>query len=112
MIKSNVLRLTATGAVVLIGTAFHSEAQERSAQRELTSNEVAANGPLPGDVSLYQKELLCCRGLSTPGYYPSLNGAELADAERSAMYPCVSFTGSFEGPNQVYAWRSEDDYEE
>jgi hypothetical protein len=66
---------------------------------------------LPGDVSLYAKEFRRCQGLSTPGYYPSLNGAELADAQRSAVYPCVEFMGSLDGPNQVYAWRSGDDYE-
>lgn len=77
----------------------------------LTDNEKAANGPLPGDISLYFKQLECCEGLSTPGYYPSLNGAELADAERSAVFPCAEFGGSFDGSNVVYAWRSEDNYE-
>jgi len=77
----------------------------------LTSNERAANGPLPGDVGLYQKELVCSQALSTPGYYSSLNGAEISDSERSGMFPCATFTGSFDGENQVYAWRSEDAYE-
>jgi len=77
----------------------------------LTSNEVAANGPLPGDVTLYEKELACAEKLSTPGYYLSINGAEIADAQRSGLFPCATFTGSFTGPNQVYAWRSEDSYE-
>jgi hypothetical protein len=78
---------------------------------EITSNEVAANGPLPGDVSLYLKELACAEKLPTPGYFPSLNGAEIADAQRSGMYPCATFTGSHTGPNPVYAWQSEDSYQ-
>lgn len=76
----------------------------------LTPNQVAANGPLPGDVGLYAKELACQQKITTPGYYPSLNGAEISDAERSGLFPCASFLGSRDGPNAVYAWRSADDY--
>jgi hypothetical protein len=80
-------------------------------QRSLTSNEIAANGPLPGDVSLYAQELALAAMHTSPGYYPSLNAAEIADAQRSGFFPAASFTGSFDGPNQVYAWRSEDRYQ-
>jgi hypothetical protein len=85
-----------------------AEAQDKTG---LTSNEVAANGPLPGDVSLYGKELDCAEGLKTPGYYPSINGAEIADAQRSGLFPCATFTGTFDGPNRVFAWRGEDDFQ-
>ncbi len=80
-------------------------------QPALTSNEVAANGPLPGDVSLYEQELALAAMHTSPGYFPSLNAAEIADAQRSGFFPAASFTGSFDGPNQVYAWRSEDRYQ-
>ena len=75
-----------------------------------TSNEIAANGPIPGDVSLYKKELGIAHNLKTPGYYSTINGAEIADAERSGLFPCATFTGSFDGPNQVYAYRAETTY--
>ncbi|MGB8223402.1 MAG: hypothetical protein WCF10_12530, partial [Polyangiales bacterium] len=78
---------------------------------KLTSNERAANGPLPGDLSLYESELRECQRLASPGYYPSLNGAEIADSERSGLFPGATFTGSHDGPNLVYAWRSEDYYQ-
>ena len=78
---------------------------------ELTQNEKAANGPLPGDLSQYEKELRASESLSTPGYYSSLNAAEISDAHRSGFFPAASFTGSFDGPNKVYAWRSEDSYQ-
>ncbi len=76
-----------------------------------TEGEIAARGPLPGDVSLYLDELACSQALETPGYFSSINAAELADSTRSAVYPCATFTGSFDGPNRVFAWRSADDYQ-
>jgi hypothetical protein len=77
---------------------------------ETKSNLEAANGPIPGDVTLYAKELACQQAIPTPGYFPSLNGAEISDAQRSGMFPCATFTGSFDGPNTVFAFRSIDDY--
>lgn len=81
-----------------------------NAQEKLNANEIAANGPIPGDVSLYEKELSGCKTLDTPGYYSSLNGAELADAKRSAIFPFANFTGSMTEENEVFAYRSETDY--
>lgn len=74
-------------------------------------NFSAAHGPLPGDVALYAKEKACAELLKTPGYFPSINAAELADAQRSGTYPCAIFAGAFDGENQVYAWRSEGAYQ-
>ena len=74
-------------------------------------NEIAANGPFPGDLSLYQRELAAAAERASPGYYPSLNAAEIADSERSGFFPAASFTGSFDSPNTVYAWRSADKYQ-
>jgi hypothetical protein len=78
--------------------------------RSLTDNEKAANGPLPGDLSLVEQEHRGSVSIASPGYYPSLNGAEISGADRSGCFPYASFTGSMTGPNQVFAWRSEDDY--
>jgi hypothetical protein len=63
------------------------------------------------DQSLIQKEVKCQHQLSTPGYYSSLNGAEVADAQRSQLYPCADFLGSRTGPNQVSARASKDSYQ-
>lgn len=81
--------------------------------KPLTQNMVAANGPLPGNLSLYETEVACSSAQNNPGYYLSLNGAELADAQRSEMYPCATFAGSLTDPSQnvVYAWRSQDNYQ-
>jgi hypothetical protein len=77
---------------------------------ETLSNLGAANGPIPGDVTLYAKEWACQQEIPTPGYFSSLNGAEISDAARSGTFPCATFTGSFDGPNTVFAFRSVDDY--
>ena len=108
------------GLVVVIALAYavyklgwsviEPKIEQRVDRIGLTPNQVAANGPLPGDVSLYAKELACQQKIPTPGYYPSLNGAEISDSERSGIFPCATFLGSHDGPNVVYAWRSADDY--
>ncbi len=94
----------------LLGTVIGAKVEQQVAKVGLTPNQVAAHGPLPGDVGLYAKELACQQKIPTPGYYSSLNGAEISDARRSGIFSCATFTGSMEGPNQVYAWRSQDDY--
>jgi hypothetical protein len=119
MEKSTIITLGVVIIVVVLGfiaykllwSAIQPKLEHRVAEIGLTENEKAANGPLPGDVSLYQKEFECCQNISTPGYFQTLCGAELADAQRSAVFPCATFLGSFDGPNKVFAWRSEDDYE-
>jgi hypothetical protein len=73
-------------------------------------NFSAANGPLPGEIALIFKEEACAQALKTPGYFQSINAAELADAQRSGTYPCATFTGAFNGDSQVFAWRSHDSY--
>lgn len=111
MTTRNILYLAASMALVLGGIVFHSHAQDGGATRKLTSNEIAANGPIPGEVGLYGQEWECCQELSTPGYFSSLNGAEISDGQRSGTFPCATFTGSFDGPNEVFAWRSADEYQ-
>jgi len=118
MTRSGTFKLIGLAVVVvlaiivyrLLGGVIGAKVEQQVAKVGLTANEVAAHGPLPGDVSLYAKELACQQKISTPGYYPSLNGAEISDSERSGVFPCATFLGSMDGPNQVFAWRSEDDY--
>jgi hypothetical protein len=66
-------------ACKLLWTAVQPKIEHRVEQIGLTENEKAANGPLPGDVSLYGKEFDLQQQIPTPGYFQSLNGAELAD---------------------------------
>jgi hypothetical protein len=106
-----IVGLIAVAGYRLLGTVIEPKVERRLAQIGLTPNEAAAKGPLPGDVGLYAKEVACQQKLPTPGYYSSLNGAEISDAQRSGLFPCATFTGSLDAPNSVYAWRSADDYQ-
>ena len=98
-------------AYKLLWTTVEPKVDRRLGNVGLTANEQAANGPLPGDTRLYAEELACSQARPTPGYYSSLNAAENTDAERSGVFPCATFTGSFDGPNQVFAWRAATDYQ-
>lgn len=119
MNKNTAIKLAAAAGIVLLAvivyrllwTAVQPKIEQRISQVGLTPNEVAAHGPLPGDVGIYAKELACAQKLSTPGYYSSLNAAEIADAQRSGLFPCATFMGAFNGPNRVFAWRSAEDYQ-
>jgi hypothetical protein len=114
MKKATIIRLAAAVLIVLLlvvayrllWTSIQPKVEHRISEIGITSNEIAANGPLPGDVTLYHKELACAEKRPTPGYFPSINGAELADSARSGVFECATFAGSFDGPNQVFAWRS------
>ncbi len=106
-----ILQIRGLTSVVVFGLMAFVSMAPLAAAEDLTANETAANGPLPGDVGLYAKELACAAALPTPGYYSSINGAEIADAQRSGVFPCATFTGSFDGPNRVFAWRSEGTYQ-
>jgi len=51
--------LLAVAAYRLLGTVIGAKVEQWVAQIGLTPNQVAAHGPLPGDVGLYAKELDC-----------------------------------------------------
>ncbi|MGB8771364.1 MAG: hypothetical protein WCC92_17230 [Candidatus Korobacteraceae bacterium] len=116
MTRSGVFKVVGLIIIVLLLAAAYllwpiitHKVEHRVGEIGLTSNERAANGPLPGDVTLYLKELACQQKIQT-GYYQSINGAEVADAQRSNIFPCATFTGSYTEPNQVFAYRGEDEY--
>jgi len=119
MRKARLLSLAAVVVAILLAAAVYlllwpvitQKTEQRLAEIGLTSNEIAANGPLPGDVSLYAKELACAEAIPTPGYYPSINGAEITDGQRSGLFSCATFAGSFTGSNRVLAWRSGDGFQ-
>lgn len=119
MKKSTIIKWLVAIAVILVlfvaykllWTTIQPKIEFKVDQIGLTENQKAANGPIPGDVTLYQEEWECSQNLAMPGYLNGLNTAEIANGERSGVFPCATFTGSYTGPNQVFAWRSADEYE-
>ena len=81
-----------------------------AAAQNVTPSEQETIGPLPGNLDLYASEQSCQQGISTPGYWSALNGAELTDAQRSGIYPCADFLGSRTAPNVVYTYKAQGNY--
>ncbi len=106
MMKRSMQRFLATGAT-LLASAVAAQTDDGPD----FDGFAAANGPSPGNLASIEAEWACSQERDTPGYFKSLNGAEVSDATRSQFYPCATFLGSMDGPNEVYAWRSEDSYQ-
>jgi hypothetical protein len=72
----------------------------------LTPNQIAAGGPIPQNYTLVQQEQKCTSGEKNPPWYPTMNAYERGTSNRTGLYDCATFTGSFTGPNSVYAYKS------
>jgi hypothetical protein len=76
----------------------------------LTPNQLAAGGPLPGNLSLIEGEQECINSLENETtwapWYPTMASTEHGGSERAAVFECAEFGGSFTEPNQVYAYIS------
>ncbi|NDR58152.1 hypothetical protein [Aliiruegeria sabulilitoris] len=68
-------------------------------------------GPIPPELGRIAEEWACAQARETPGYFASLNGAEVSDSERSQLYACASFLGDMGGGNTVHASPSADSYQ-
>ena len=75
-----------------------------------TPNMIAAGGPIPPNYTLVQQEANCIAEQKNPPWYPTMLGYERGDSNRTGLYACATFTGSFTEPNQVYAYKSPDKY--
>ncbi len=82
----------------------------QGAARNVTKAEQFTVGPLPGDLSLYEKEQRCQESIPNPGYFSAINAAEQQDAARSNIYECADFLGSTTEENIVYMYKAEGYY--
>lgn len=71
----------------------------------VTPNQLAAGGPLPGNHTMALEEAKCAAGEKNAPWYPTVNPAELADSNRTHVYKCAHFGGSFTGPNKYMHMR-------
>jgi hypothetical protein len=72
----------------------------------LTPNQIAAGGPIPPNYTLAQQEAKCIASEDNPPWSKTLSGFENYNSNRVHYWSCSPFTGSFTGPNQVYAYKS------
>jgi hypothetical protein len=76
----------------------------------LSPNQLAAGGPLPGNLSQVEKERECITAeqneTTNLPWYPTIANTEHSGSERSGVFACATFGGSYTEPNQVYAYQS------
>jgi hypothetical protein len=81
-----------------------------SANSTLTPDQLAAGGPLPGNLSLIESEQECIKSLQNETnwapWYPTMVNTEHGGSERTGVFECAQFGGSYTEPNQVYAYQS------
>jgi outer membrane protein assembly factor BamB len=97
------------GASSLPAAADESGATAGSGQQ--VWNERHGDDGRSGFSGLVEQEWHCSQHQYTPGYFRSLNGAEVADAQRSQLYPCADFTGSHVRENVVTGQQSVTPYQ-
>ncbi len=77
---------------------------------------LTTTGPLVGDQALVQKETGCVQSWAKDpanhyqGYFPAIGAPEHTDNVRSGLMPCATFTGAFDGSNQVFQYKSDTTY--
>lgn len=75
-----------------------------------TPNQLAAGGPIPPNYTMAYNEEKCAQGENNAPWYPTLLSYEHHDINRTHLYACATFPGSFTDPNQVYAYQSPEWY--
>jgi hypothetical protein len=86
------------------GYANASTDNNNKVNTTLTPNEIAAGGP--PNWTLVQQEAECVAADNNPPWFQTLFAFENYNSNRSHYWECSQFTGSFDGPNQVYAYKS------
>jgi hypothetical protein len=82
----------------------------------VSAGSPSTDGPLVGDQSRFDDETACVENWAKdPGhnylnYFPAIGAPEHTDNVRSGLMPCASFTGDFDGSNQVFQYKSESTY--
>ena len=103
-------------AAVLIPTLAGTTGTVKNNLNGVVLASAATTGPLTGDQSLFGKETSCVESWAKDaannyaGYWPAIGAPEHTDNVRSGLMPCATFTGDFNGKNQVFQYKSETTY--
>ncbi len=72
----------------------------------LSPNQIAAGAPIPPNYTTVQQESECVSANPNAPWYQTLTAFENYNSNRSHYWSCSQFSGSFTGPNQVFAYKS------
>ena len=96
--------------ITAVTPTYVSATASNPVNSSLTPNQLAAGGPLPGNLSLIEEEQECINSIQNQttwsAWYPTMASTEHGGSERAAVFECAHFGGSFTEPNQVYAYQS------
>lgn len=102
--------------LILVPTLSGQTLTTKDSLNGVVPSVAAGTGPLVGDQSLWAEETACVEDWAADpannyvGYWPAIGAPEHTDNVRSGLMPCGSFTGDFDGPNQVFQYKSESTY--
>jgi hypothetical protein len=108
--------VAAAGAAVVFASAggpLDAAAQETP---QSASPAPGTSGPLVGDQAAMSDEVSCMQQLAENpannmvGYWPAIGAPEHTDNIKTGVYPCATWTGDSNGPNQVYQYPSESNF--
>ncbi len=95
--------------LIASGSSAYSSGSVGTGNKTLT-DQSAASGPLPGNLSLIEDEQKCINSLQNKTtwapWYSTMANTEHGGSERAAVFECAHFGGSYTKPNQVYAYES------
>lgn len=97
------------GSMLLTACTPGTNSAAPSASPTQSPGESAAGGPLSNH-AVALAEAACAEKEVNPPWYSTLLGYEHHDSTRSKMYPCAQFTGSLTDPNNIYAYKSPDNF--
>jgi hypothetical protein len=112
---SFVITATVLASLLLVAmnaaTGYVSTNTKSSVNSTLSPNQLTASGPLPGNLSVMEGEQECIASHHSDTthlpWYPSL-AQKYYGSERTGVFECAHFGGSFNEPNRVYAFQSPD----
>lgn len=91
-------------------SVYASGSTRSTSNQTLTPDQLAAGGPLTGNLSQVPEQQKCIAAQHSQStnvpWYPTIANTEHSGSERTAVFPCATFGGSFTAPNQVYAYES------
>ncbi|WP_405525965.1 hypothetical protein OG426_26625 [Streptomyces canus] len=112
-----VVAVAVLAVLIIVPLVKGATPQVASSLSGFAESPLANTGPLTGDLNAIPNEVACMKSYAADPAnsmvnYPAVIGApEHTDSIHSGVYPCATWTGDSKGPNQVFAYKSETNYQ-